>query len=111
MYGALFVGTNVAKVHAMNIFRQLNKVVLATVDPSTPCVDIKWESALARKRKEDIVVTRTAIIGQLFALLSGVKCLFKRFSLEDPCVFSYILLFSRSSSSGNCWCVDNGVNA
>jgi hypothetical protein len=32
----------------------------------------QWENALVRKNQEDVVVTRTAIIGQLFALMSGV---------------------------------------
>jgi hypothetical protein len=80
--GALFVGTPAARAQAGKIFRQLNKVVLATVIslPSMYCRMLmeKWENALARKRREDLVVTKTAILGQLFALLSGVRYLFSR---------------------------------
>lgn len=71
--GALFVGTPAARAQAGKIFRQLNKVVLATVISALgKNADEKWENALARKRREDLVVTKTAILGQLFALLSGV---------------------------------------
>jgi hypothetical protein len=81
--GALFVGTPSARTQAGKIFRQLNKVVLATVISLTSIhcgkdADGKWENALARKRREDLVVTKTAILGQLFALLSGVRYLFSR---------------------------------
>jgi hypothetical protein len=76
LIGALFVGTPASRIQAGKIFRQLNKVVLATVIPMSDFWLMRqWENAIVRKNGEDLVVVRTAIIGQLFALMSGVASL------------------------------------
>jgi hypothetical protein len=56
----------------------------------------KWENALARKRREDLVVTKTAILGQLFALLSGVRdlSLLSQLMFAESGLYGYLHVLS-----------------
>lgn len=83
--GSLFVGSNYAVTQGSIIFERLNKAILSSVSQRSLAFDggcdkmcgnadpTQWEKYLLSGKAEALAMTQASLIGQTFAMLSGVS--------------------------------------
>lgn len=79
--GSLFLGSPYAVAQGNRLFERLNKAILASVCHCS-CISVvtyangnplQWEMYFVRGAPEALAMTQAALLGQTFAMLSGVR--------------------------------------
>jgi len=74
--GCLFLGSPAAARRGRQIFKSLNKAILASVSANLWIQPLlifpQWDDVILQKNDEALAMLQAAVLGQTFALLSGV---------------------------------------